>query len=49
MSGRESNITIHEYTVINMPAFASEIEKLFAPLCTSVKSITTAESFDDVK
>ena len=30
MSGRESNITIHEYTVINIPAFASEIEKLFA-------------------
>ena len=25
----------------------AEIEKLFAPLCTSVKSITTAESFGD--
>ena len=26
-----------------------EVSKLFAPKCTEVKSITTAESFDDVK
>lgn len=26
-----------------------EVSKLFAPKCTEVKNITTAESFDDVK
>ena len=27
----------------------SEIEKTFAPYCTKVQSIVTAESFDDIK